>query len=187
MTVLGTVWPGPECVLLGHPRSPVSTPMFSGVNFTSFCPGLGDTAISHASLSSCCPADPSVSPTHQAGHQGPPQGAVSRCWHFPGQLWAPGPRTRGWTEGRRCTGIHCGGKDSVMQLQRHGVQGEERAGWLLRGQGVGRKQGRGGVSLGLPALLPPAQDPFLAPPPPSEGPLVSPSPDQCVVTPHILV
>lgn len=186
MTVLETIWPGPECVLLGHPRSPMSTVLRGQLHFLLLRFG------GHC-YQPCLPelmlptADPPVSPTHQAGHQGPRQGAVSRCWHFPGQPWALGPRTRGWTEGRRCTGIHCGGKDSVTQLQRHGVQGEERAAWLLRGQGAGRKQGRGGVSLGLPASLPLAQDPFLAPLPPSEGASASPSPDQRVVTPHVLV
>lgn len=63
---------------------------------------------------------------------------------------------------------------------------EKGLGWLLRGQGVGRREGTVS-SLGLPASLSSAQDPFLALPPLSEGASVSPSPDQSVVTPHVLV
>lgn len=40
---------------------------------------------------------------------GLPRGAVDLLWHFPGQLWAPRPRTWGSTEDRRCTQSHCKG------------------------------------------------------------------------------
>lgn len=151
VTALGTVWPRPECVLLGHPRSPRSTVLRGQLHF--LLPRFGGHCCQLCLPELMVPtADPSVSPTHQAGHWGPPQGAVRGHWHFPGQLWALGPRTPGWTEGRRCTGIHCGGKDSITQLQRYGVQGGERAGVAPQRPG-GRKEGRDSVSLGLPASL----------------------------------
>lgn len=151
MTALGTVWPRPECVLLGHPRSPRSTVLRGQLHF--LLPRFGGHCCQLCLPElMVCTAGPSVSPTHQAGHWGPPQGALSGHWHFPGQLWAPGPRTRGWTEGRRCTGIHCGGKDSITQLQRYGVQGGERAGVAPQRPG-GRKEGRDSVFTRPPCLV----------------------------------
>ena len=139
MTAVETVWPGPGCVFLGHPRSPRSAVLRGQLHF--LLPRSGGHCCQPCLSELMLPtADPSVSPTHQVGHQGLPQGTVSQHWHFPGQLWALGPQTRGWTEGRRCTGIHCGGKDSVTQLQRHGIQGGERAGVAPQRLG-GREEG----------------------------------------------
>lgn len=151
VTALGTVWPGPGCVFPGHPRSPRSAVLRGQLHF--LLPSSGGHRCQPCLPELMLPiADPSVSPTHQAGHRGPPQGMVSQRWHFSGQLWAPGPRTRGWTEGRRCTGIHCGGKDSVTQLQRHGVQGGERAGVAPQRPG-GREEGGRGRCLTRPPCL----------------------------------
>lgn len=59
-----------------------------------------------------------------------------------------------------------GGKDSITQLQRYGVQGGERAGVAPQRPG-GRKEGRDSVLGSLPRC--PGPGPFLALPPLSEG------------------
>ena len=144
VTAVETVWSGPGCVFLGHPRSPRSTVLRGQLHF--LLPRSGGHCSQPCLSELMLPTtNPSVRPTHQAGHRGLPQGTVSQHWHFPGQLWALGPRSGAGQRVGDALESTVEGRTVSPSCRDMGSREEKGLGWLLRGQGVGRKERGNGV------------------------------------------